>query len=166
MIEYIEDLVFCDTCKEYTNQLRFKQLQDLVRIGNFTILEKFKCNVCQRINERVLHFCDCCQKHTRQSLISEQLCDIFSDLILQKFRCKECEYINDRTRNSDEFIERFLNAKNEKDGVYCNYCLSYKKQILLDKKQSDLNAEFDLTTYKCKSCGGTNYGMLEKKDVI
>lgn len=168
MNDFIVDLVYCDTCKEYTNQIIVKYHFYLRANFSFddTHVQKFRCNVCQRTNERTLYFCHTCCNYTSQNIISEEENFLFSEHIDLTLLCKSCGHNNEAIRYTEEYIQRLKNAKDEKGGIYCDYCLSYKKQTLLDKQPSDLNPELDLTTYRCKTCSGTNYGMSEKKDVI
>ncbi len=167
MTDFIVDLVYCDTCKQYTNQIIIKY-HFLLRknfVFSDTHVQKFRCNVCQRTNERTLYFCGTCHKYTSQSIISEEESWLFADHIELKLLCKSCGHNNEASKFTKEYLQRLENAKDEKGGVYCNYCLCYKKQTLLDKEPSDLNSEFDLTTYRCKTCGGINYGTQEKIDI-
>lgn len=160
-----EDFIYCDTCRKYTNQSLLEELEDLVITSHDSLLQKFKCGQCQRINERILHKCWSCQKFTSQSSIDEKDSDIIVDQVEQKFKCGICGEINETSRHSDEFLERFLNTKDEEGGVYCEHCMCYKKQILIDKQPSELTPERDFTTYKCKTCGEINYGTQHKDDV-
>ena len=129
------------------------------------IIKNKKCGVCKRTNERLLQHCWNCKKHTEQSLMEEKLSDMISETMDQKFQCKSCGEINETSRDSDEHVHRFLSGMDESGGVWCNYCMRNKKQELIDKKQSKLNPKYDLTTYKCKTCGTENYGFERKRDV-
>ena len=160
-----EDFIYCDTCRKYSNQLLLKELEDLIIIGNDSLLQKFKCGVCQRINKRILYNCWDCEKFTSQSLVDEESSELFAETMEQKFKCDVCGKINETSRYSDEFIQRFLNAKDEEGGVYCEHCMCYKKQELIDKQSDDFTPKLDLTTYKCKTCGQINYGTQRKDDV-
>ena len=160
-----EDLVFCNTCNGFTTQLVYEEQEDLLIKGNDTLFQKLKCGECQRTNTRLLHMCSSCERHTEQKLIKEYESMMFVDVIEQQLKCKTCNNLNETSRQSDSFIERLHNARDEDGGVYCEHCMCYRKQILLDKKSSELDSDFDLTTYKCKTCKTTNYGTEEKKDI-
>lgn len=162
-----EDLVFCNTCKDYATQLLIEELENLAIKSTDSILQKFQCGVCKRFNEKLLQFCSSCGKHTDQKLISEKPSEIMAETIDQEFQCNNCQNLNETSRYSDKHIERWLNAKDEEGGVYCNYCMCYKKQELVDKQPSPKGFgedKFDLTTYKCKTCGHKNYGTEHKQD--
>lgn len=167
MTDFIEDLIYCKTCKDYTNQIIIKYHFHLRKNFVFkdTHIQKFRCSVCQRTNERTLYFCDVCHKYTSQTLISEDQNFLFTEDIGLKLTCKVCGQTNEATRHTKEYLQRLENARDEKNGVYCTNCLAYRKQELIDKFQSDFSPEFDLTTYRCKTCRTINYGTKEKVDI-
>ncbi|MDE1769238.1 MAG: hypothetical protein KGI28_01615 [Thaumarchaeota archaeon] len=82
----------------------------------------------------------------------------------QTFKCS-CGEINNTSRDSDEHIYRFLNAKDEEGGIHCMYCMCKRKQELIDKRHSEWMPNKDLTTYKCKTCGSENYGTEIRIDI-
>lgn len=159
-----EDLVYCNTCKKYTMQLLLEENENLAIKSRDSLFQKFQCNTCKRTNERLLQYCRNCYKHTSQSLIEENPSS-FAEMIDQTFRCNTCGKINETSRDTDEVIKRWLNAKDEEGGITCGYCMCRKKQELINKQPSKYWPERDLTTYKCKTCGTINYGSLIRTDI-
>jgi len=160
-----EDFLHCKTCNDFTNQLLISTEEDLVIKGGDTSFERFRCGICHKENTRLLHSCDNCEKHTEQKLLNENDDGIIADTIEQKFKCNVCGNENDSWRYSDEHLERFLNARDEENGIRCDYCMANRKQTLLDKQPTfSKDRDFDLTTYKCNTCGKTNYGTEKKRD--
>lgn len=160
-----ENLIYCNTCRKYTNQSVVEELQDLAIKSRNSLLQKLQCKVCGRTNERLLQFCQRCQKHTSQSLIEEKNSRMMEETVEQTFKCKVCGEINKTSRDTDDHIRRFLNAKDEEGGVYCGHCMCLKIQELIDKRHSKGWPEYDLTTYRCKTCGHENYGHQKKLDI-
>lgn len=161
-----EELIECKTCRKFTNQLLISEQEELVIKGGDTLFQEFRCGECQRTNTRLLHLCYHCEKHTEQILLHENDDVIMADTLEQEFQCKTCGYHNDSWRYTDGHLERWLNAKDEKEGVYCETCMAYKIQTLINKEPSRRDdVDFDLTTYKCKTCGKANYGTEEKKNI-
>lgn len=160
-----EDLVFCDTCDKKTMQLLLEEMKDLAIKSRKSLFQKFQCNECKRFNERLLQYCEKCQKHTVQTPIDEKPSEMMVETIDQTFECSICGEVNETFRDSDEHTERFLNAEDEDGGVYCDYCMCYRKQELIDKQHAEYANDHDLTTYKCKTCGNTNYGTQDRVDI-
>ncbi|MEW6044208.1 MAG: hypothetical protein AB1608_08085 [Thermoproteota archaeon] len=160
-----EELVFCIVCGQQTNQLFLKSLDELAIKSRGSLTERFQCNVCKTINERTLQECWKCNKHTLQSMIEEKLSDDMFETMEQIFQCNSCGEINETSRYSDEHIERWLSAKDDEGVVvHCDYCMCNKKQDLIDKKHSKISDEYDLTTYRCKTCKNMNYGTQPRLD--
>ena len=158
-----EDLIYCNTCRRYTSQILLKETKDLAIKSRHSLFQKLQCTICKRINERELQYCWKCQKHTKQSLLDEKPSSM-ADTLEQTFQCS-CGEINNTSRDTDESIHRFLNAKDEEGGIYCGYCMCKRKQELVNKQHSKVMPDRDLTTYKCKTCGIKNYGTHIRADV-
>ena len=162
-----DDFVLCDTCRKYTDQSLVKEFEDLAIKSRDSVLQKFQCGECKRINERLLQYCSNCGTHTEQTLNHEKPSDLIAETLDQEFRCNVCQNTNETSQSSDEHIERFLNRKDEEGGVYCNYCMANKTQELIDKRPlpDGYGQDFDLTTYRCKTCRSINYGTEAKRDI-
>lgn len=109
----VKDIVYCKTCRTFTNHRFLEEFEDLVIVGNDSLSKDYECLDCHRKNRRILHKCfsyKCDGSFTLQVLLAEKENELMADTTDQKFKCYRCDYINITSRESDDSIYRFLNG--------------------------------------------------------